>query len=142
MNRFIKYLSKKYNFNTEEEWISYQESMPIKTKAEVFEYLLSEVCMQSDINRQDLISKSRKREIIYPRHLLAYTMYRTGLFSLKEIGLNLGGRNHATIINAKDMVEDLLSVEDDIMYPLYLKIKHLINENNTSSRTMQLSTKE
>jgi chromosomal replication initiator protein len=142
MNQFIKYLSKKYKFNSEEEWIDYQKSVPVKNKTDLFEYLLSEVCMQSDISRQDLTSKSRKREVLYARHILAYIMHRTGVFSLKEIGFNLGGRSHSTIINANDMVEDLLSVKDDIMYPLYLKIKHLINENNTSSRTMQLSTKE
>jgi hypothetical protein len=36
MNQFIKYLSKKYKFNTEEELILYQESTPIKTKEETF----------------------------------------------------------------------------------------------------------
>jgi chromosomal replication initiation ATPase DnaA len=134
MNQFIKYLSKKYKFNAEEELILYQESAPIKTKEETFEYILSEVSLHSDINRNDLIGRSRKREIVYARHLLAYTMHRTGLFSLTDIGLKIGGRDHSTIIHAKDVVLNLLSVKDDIMHPLYLKIKHLINENNTTKR--------
>jgi chromosomal replication initiator protein len=136
MNQFIKYLSKKYKFNTEEELILYQESTPIKTKEETFEYILNEVSIHSDFNKNDLVGRSRKREIVYARHLLAYTMYRTGLYSLKYIGLKIGGRDHATIINSRSVVEDLLSVKDDIMYPLYLKIKHLINENNNTKRTM------
>jgi chromosomal replication initiator protein len=136
MNQFIKYLSKKYKFNAEEELILYQESTPIKTKEETFEYILNEVSIHSDFNKNDLVGRSRKREIVYARHLLAYTMHRTGLYSLTEIGLKIGGRDHATIINSRSVVEDLLSVKDDIMYPLYLKIKHLINENNNTKRTM------
>jgi len=136
MNQFIKYLSKKYKFNIEEEWVLYQESTPIKTKTEAFEYILGEVSVHSDMNRHDILGRSRKREAMYARHLLAYVMHKTGLFSLTEIGFKIGGRNHATIINSKEVVEDLVSVKDDIMYPLYLKIKHLINENNTSKRIM------
>jgi chromosomal replication initiator protein len=136
MNQFIKYLSKKYNFNTEEELILYQESIPIKNKEETFEYILNEVSIHSSISIEDILGRSRNRKIMYTRHLLAYTMYRTGLYSLKEIGLKIGGRDHATIINSRSVVEDLLSVKDDIMYPLYLKIKHLINENNNTKRTM------
>jgi chromosomal replication initiator protein len=136
MNQFIKYLSKKYNFNTEEELILHQESIPIKNKEETFEHILNEVSIHSNISIEDILGRSRKTEIMYARHLLAYTMYRTGLFSLKGIGLKIGGRNHATVINSRRKVKDLLSVKDDIMYPLYLKIKHLINENNNTKRTM------
>ena len=136
MNEFIKYLSKKYNFNTEEELILYQQSIPVKTKEQTFEYILNEVSIHSNISVEDILGRSRNRKIMYARHLLAYTMYRTGLYSLKDIGLKIGGRDHATIINSRSVVEDLLSVKDDIMYPLYLKIKHLINENNNTKRTM------
>jgi chromosomal replication initiator protein len=136
MNQFIKYLSKKYKFNTEEELILYQESTPIKTKEQTYEYILNEVSIHSNISIEDILGRSRKRKIMYARHLLAYTMYRTNLYSLKAIGLKIGGRDHATIINSKTVVLDLLSVKDDIMYPLYLKIKHLINENNNTKRFM------
>jgi chromosomal replication initiator protein len=136
MNQFIKYLSKKYSFNTEEELILYQQSIPVKTKEQTFEYILNEVSIHSNISVEDILGRSRNRKIMYARHLLAYTMYRTGLYSLKDIGLKIGGRDHATIINSRSVVEDLLSVKDDIMYPLYLKIKHLINENNNTKRTM------
>jgi chromosomal replication initiator protein len=136
MNQFIKYLSNKYGFNTENELNLYQESAPVKTKEETFEHIISEVSIHSGINRDAITGRSRKREIMYARHLIVYAMHKTRLFSLKEIGLKMGGRNHATIINSKEVVGDLISVKDDIMYPLYLKIKHLINENNTSSRTV------
>lgn len=136
MNQFIKYLSNKYEFDAEKELNMYQESAPVKTKEETFEHIISEVSIHSGINKNDITGRSRKREIMYARHLIIYAMHRTRLFSLKEIGLKMGGRNHATIINSKEVVKDLVSVKDDVMYPLYLKIKHLINENNTSSRTV------
>ena len=116
--------------------ILYQQSIPVKNKEQTYEYILNEVSIHSNISIEDVLGRSRNRKIMYARHLLAYTMYRTGLYSLKDIGLKIGGRDHATIINSRSVVEDLLSVKDDIMYPLYLKIKHLINENNNTKRTM------
>lgn len=138
MNQFIKYLSKKYNFNQDEEWTLFQESTPVKTQTEIFEFMLTEMCTHAEVSVNEVVGRTRKREAMYARHLLAYCLYKTGAFSLNDIGLKLGGRNHATIINSKEVVEDLLSVKDDIMYPLYLKIKHLINENNTSRGSYKL----
>ncbi len=132
MNKFIDFLSKKYNFNPEQELVLFHESMPTKTREQIFEYMLGEISLSSGISKSEILGKNRKREIMYARHLLVYCLYRTGAFSLKLIGFKVGGRNHATILNSKNAVEDLLSVKDDIMYPLYLKIQHLINENNIS----------
>lgn len=138
MNQFIKYLSKKYNFNPNEEWVLFQESMPVKTQTEIFEYFLAEISNHAEATPNEIIGRTRKREAMYARHLLAYCLHKTKAFSLNDIGLKIGGRNHATIINSREVVEDLLSVKDDIMYPLYLKIKHLINENNISRGSVKL----
>jgi chromosomal replication initiation ATPase DnaA len=138
MNKFIDYLSKKYNFNTGQELILFKETMPTKSNEEIFEYILSEVSINTGISEDEILGRSRDRKIMYVRHLLAYCLYRTNSFSLVSIGLKMGGRNHATIINSKCAAEDLISVKDSIMYPLYLKIKHLINEDNISGSFIKL----
>jgi chromosomal replication initiation ATPase DnaA len=136
MNQFVKYLSEKYGFNIEQEWGIHIESNPAFNKEQLFKSILDEVCKNLNISRSEILGLSRKRDTMYARHLLTYIMYRTRLFPLTEIGRMIGGRNHATIIHSRDVAEDLISVKDGIMYPLYLKVKHLINENNTSSSTM------
>lgn len=138
MNDFIEYLSKKYHFNAEDELFLFRVNCPLKSKDEVFIYMLNEMCLYSGFSSNQILGKTRKREIVYARHLLAFFLLKTGLLNLREVGFKIGGRNHATIINSKEVVKDLISVKDDIMYPLYLKTKHLLNENNTSSSTVKL----
>lgn len=138
MNKFILYLANKYDFNPDYELNLYKESVPAKSKDEIFEYMLHEICLSSGIPKEEVVGRSRKREIMYARHLLVYSLYSTNSFSLNDIGKRLGDRNHATIINSKYVVEDLVSVKDSLMYPLYLKIKHLINEDNISRSSDEL----
>lgn len=138
MNKFILYLANKYDFNPDYELNLYKESVPAKSKDEIFDYMLNEICLSSGIPKEEVVGRSRKREIMYARHLLVYSLYSTNSFSLNDIGKRLGDRNHATIINSKYVVEDLVSVKDSLMYPLYLKIKHLINEDNISRSSDEL----
>jgi chromosomal replication initiation ATPase DnaA len=138
MKDFIEYLSKKYQFNIDDETLLFREVSPIKSSEDIFEYMLSEICFYSEFSPSQVLGKTRKREIVYARHLLAFFLMKSGAFSLTRVGQKIGGRNHATIINSKRVAEDLLSVKDEIMYPLYLKTKHLIHENNTSSSPVKL----
>ena len=126
MNEFIKYLSEKYGFNIDDEFTLFHGSNPIKTKDEIFEYMLSEISIHSKIPKSQILGRTRKREVVYARHLLAYCLYKTKNFYLSDIGFRIGGRDHTTIISAKQVAEDLISVKDEYLYPLYLKIEHLV----------------
>ncbi|MEZ0483678.1 chromosomal replication initiator protein DnaA [Fibrella aquatica] len=56
----------------------------------------------------DLKSKSRKREIVYPRQIAMYLAKELTELSLKSIGYHFGGRDHSTVIHAIQLVNDLL----------------------------------
>ena len=56
----------------------------------------------------DLKSKSRKREIVYPRQVAMYLAKELTELSLKSIGYHFGGRDHSTVIHAIQLVNDLL----------------------------------
>jgi len=138
MREFLQQLAQKYNFNADNEWRMYEMNRPKLIKEDHYEYLLKEVCLATKINKQHLLGRSRKREIMYVRHMLVYLLWVRNVGSLKEIGRMVGGRDHSTIINSRDLVKDLISVKDGLMYPIYEQVKYLLDEVNLSSSTEQL----
>ena len=138
MREFIKQLAQKYNFNAENEWRMYEMSRPKLTKEEHFEHIFNEVSLATNVSKQHLLGRTRKREVMYIRHMLVYILYERNFASLKQIGKMVGGRHHSTIINSRDLVKDLISVKDGIMYPIYEQVKYLLDEVNISSSTEQL----
>ena len=77
----------------------------------VAEYFLNnghiEIGKELEANQvvQLLKGKSRKKEIIQARFAAAYFIHDIMGISLKSIGKILGGRDHSSIIHAKDVYE-------------------------------------
>ncbi|OIN56583.1 chromosomal replication initiator protein DnaA [Arsenicibacter rosenii] len=57
----------------------------------------------------DLKSKSRKRELVYPRQIAMYLAKEKTELALKSIGYHFGGRDHSTVIHAIQTVNDLMT---------------------------------
>lgn len=70
------------------------------------------VCDYFNISKEDLLSKSRKRNIVQARQLAMY-MSRNLISncSLSTIGTELGGKDHATVLHACTTVSDLMSTD-------------------------------
>ncbi|CAD7778960.1 MAG: Chromosomal replication initiator protein DnaA [Candidatus Methanoperedenaceae archaeon GB50] len=62
------------------------------------------VCQHYKINCEDLISKSRQKQIIIPRKLAIYLAKRYLNLSLTELGKNFR-RHHSSILNALNSIE-------------------------------------
>jgi chromosomal replication initiation ATPase DnaA len=56
------------------------------------------------------VVKSRKEEIVEPRKIFMWAMNEYSGWTLKEIGRFCGGRDHSTVINARDFVRDQMDV--------------------------------
>lgn len=91
------------------------DAMPVKKLNERDLLLRNIICTLCGVTWEQLTSKSRKKEIVSARHL--YSSYaRTHLkLTFKEIGKNIGGRDHTTIINSLNCVRNLMFVRDDMM---------------------------
>lgn len=61
-----------------------------------------------NVSIADLKSKSRKREVVYPRQVAMYLAKELTELSLKSIGYHFGGRDHSTVIHAIQLINDLL----------------------------------
>jgi chromosomal replication initiator protein len=63
------------------------------------------------LTKEQIISRSRKRECVESRHLIAYIIKRKTRFSLAKIGEMVGGKDHTTIIHSIRTFEDLFGTD-------------------------------
>lgn len=63
------------------------------------ESILDTVCTHFSVSREQLTSRSRARDITYPRHLAMYLLRERASCSLAQIGQLLGGRDHSTVLS-------------------------------------------
>lgn len=70
------------------------------------------VCEYFNITRNDLLSKSRKRQIVQARQIAMYlSRSLIANCSLATIGTEIGGKDHATVLHSCMTVSDLMSTD-------------------------------
>ena len=70
------------------------------------------VCDYFNITRDDILSKSRKRQIVQARQIAMYLSRQyISNCSLATIGAEIGGKDHATVLHACTTVSDLMSTD-------------------------------
>ncbi len=70
--------------------------------------IIEAVCNFYKIQRSDLVSKKKNKEIVEPRQICAYLMTDLLSIPLVTIGQSLGGRDHTTVIHARDKIAELM----------------------------------
>lgn len=70
--------------------------------------IIEAVCNFYKIQRSDLISKKKNKDIVEPRQICAYLMTELLSIPLVTIGQALGGRDHTTVIHARDKIAELM----------------------------------
>ncbi|MDE6598293.1 MAG: chromosomal replication initiator protein DnaA [Clostridia bacterium] len=66
------------------------------------------------ISKNDLLGKSKKKEVVMPRQICCYLMCELLSLPLISIGKELGGRDHTTILYSRDKVDEMCRVNDKI----------------------------
>ena len=75
-----------------------------------------------DVSISDLKSKSRKKELVYPRQIAMYFAKEMTPLALKSIGYHFGGRDHSTVIHAIQTINDLMT-QDEVVHEAIQKIR-------------------
>ena len=84
------------------------------------------VCDYFTLEKSDIMSKKRTKKINEARQISIYLISELMPVPLVTIGDYFGGRDHSTIIHARDKISALIAT--DSMYSTYVKdIKHMIN---------------
>ncbi|MDD3404776.1 MAG: chromosomal replication initiator protein DnaA [Sphingobacteriia bacterium] len=76
------------------------------------------VCEYYAISTDKLMSSSRKREISTARQVAMYLSKQYTKNSLSSIGKIIGNRNHATVLHACSVVNDLIDTDKNIRFDL------------------------
>ena len=68
------------------------------------ELIINIVSEHYNITPIDIVSQKRNRDIVYPRQIVMYLCRELTNVSLQQIGKNLGGRDHTTILHGCDKI--------------------------------------
>lgn len=77
-------------------------------------YIQEVVCDYFGIKREDLLSKSRKREIALPRQLAMYFSKEYTNSTFSKIGEEMGGKDHSTVMYACETIKDVSKIDKEI----------------------------
>ncbi len=76
-----------------------------KSKSISAKNILDIVTSFFNITNKDLLGKSRKKELVYPRQISMYLLRKEVNFSYPTIGNELGGRDHTTAMHAFNKIK-------------------------------------
>ncbi len=72
------------------------------------------VCNFYKINRTDLLGKKKNKEIVEPRQVCIYLITDMMSLPLVTVGQKMGGRDHATVIYARDKVSEQMKTNSKL----------------------------
>ena len=76
--------------------------------------ILDAVCTYFKQKREDILGKGKRADLAKARQICAYLMFDMLSLPLVSVGNILGGRDHTTIMYARDKMEKLASLNDKI----------------------------
>lgn len=92
--------------------------------------ILSCICKYYNIKKEDLIGKKKTKEIVEPRQIAMYLMTEIlPDIPLVSIGEIFGGRDHTTVIHARDKITENLKINSELKTTIN-DLKTLISDNN------------
>jgi len=100
------------------------------TRKQDIKLLLQAVADHFSLSVEELINKKRDRKTTLARHVAIYLMREGYNYSLTEIGKELGGRNHATILHGYEKIASELSINPNLSNQI-AEIKEKINSQKS-----------
>lgn len=88
-----------------------EQSIKFEQKKITVQKIQDTVCDFFKIDKSQVQSASRKREVVQARQITMYFIKENTELSLAQIGAQVGKRNHATVLHACNTVRDLLEVD-------------------------------
>ncbi|MPM44723.1 Chromosomal replication initiator protein DnaA [bioreactor metagenome] len=86
-------------FNPDQRSNNYNSSSKLNPR-----HIISICAKHFNLKTSDLCGPSRKKELVSARHITAYLLLTEGNLALEEVGRLLGGRDHTSIMHARDKI--------------------------------------
>jgi len=91
-----------------------QDIISSSSKALSSAQIIQAVCDYYKLDKKDLLGKSRKQELIEPRHVAIYLLRNNTSDSLPLIGKIMGGKDHSTILHSYRKIEKGVLINIDL----------------------------
>ncbi|MFH0987424.1 MAG: chromosomal replication initiator protein DnaA [Patescibacteria group bacterium] len=75
--------------------------------------IIENVCDFYNVTRKEILSKSRKKELVSPRQIIMHFLREELALSLPSIGVKLGNKDHTTVGYSCEKVEEKLKKDAD-----------------------------
>lgn len=115
LNKVI-FLSRLYNTDISEELVCEAlKDYSDKTEESVSaERIIECVCRYFGVKKEDLVGKKKTKEIVEPRQICIYMITDMLALPLATIGGMFGGRDHTTVMHARDKVAEKMNTQPKI----------------------------
>jgi chromosomal replication initiator protein len=77
--------------------------------------VIQDVCDFYNISKKEILSSTRKKEIVLPRQIIMYLLREEVSLSLPSIGVRLGNKDHTTIGYGCEKVEEKLKKDSEFI---------------------------
>ena len=79
------------------------------------EKIIEKVCAFYDVSKREILSKSRKKEFVFPRQVIMYLLREEIGLSLPSIGVKIGNKDHTTVGYACAKLEEKSKKDGDFI---------------------------
>lgn len=101
-------------FATMEDALDALKDEVTETKALSPDVIIDTVCKYYNVSRDDLLGKKKNKEIVDPRQMCMYLITDLLDLPLASIGKIFGGKDHTTIIHARDKISQNLKTNQKL----------------------------
>jgi len=84
-----------------------------------------EIANYFNLSVDDLCSKNRAKEFVYPRQIAMYLCRELTPLSLPKIGESFGNRDHSTVMHACDKIKVAMSTDEDLKNIITILISNI-----------------
>ncbi len=95
--------------------------------------IMDTVAEHFNIKKEDILSKSRKKDIAFPRQISMYLIREELKLTFPNIGELLGGKDHSTVMHAWNKIKKDLTNNYSLEQDITLIKNKLYNEENPAS---------
>lgn len=92
------------------------------------QYIKRKIGDYFNVSTMDLISKSRTRDLAYPRQIAMYLARELTNASLPKIGEHFGNRDHSTVMHACDKVKAMIDTDPETRSIINVLISNIKND--------------
>ena len=91
------------------------------------EKIIENVCDFYNISKKEILSKSRKKELVFPRQIIMYLFREELNLSLPSIGIKLGNKDHTTVSYGCEKIGEKIKKDEEFVKNLEVIKERLYN---------------